>query len=111
MPNKKKKRSLSKRLRKYLKKKSAEELEKEKTLVKELKKELKEEKPEKRKIIIGETTKAYIVANYGKPKKVFWSKDAEEILIYSRLSDIGNNVLIFLNNKGIVKNILVQPNE
>ena len=90
-------------------KKSGEELKKEQELVKELKKDLKEEKPEKRKITIGETTKAYIVANYGKPNKLFWSKDAEEILIYNRISEIGDNVLIFLNNKGIVKNILVQP--
>jgi hypothetical protein len=91
-------------------KKVAEQKE-EKAPAKEPEKTLKEEKPEKRKITIGETTKAYIIANYGKPKKLFWSKDAEEILIYNRISEIGDNVLIFLNNKGIVRNILVQPKE
>lgn len=72
------------------------------------KKKVKKVKPAKKEIVIGKTTKAYLIANYGKPKKVYWSKDAEEILIYNRISDIGRNVIIFLNNKGIVKKIVTQ---
>jgi|GEM_PF-2005024 hypothetical protein len=102
------------------KKKTVEQTDK-KTVEKEVKKEVKKTpvkkktkakkakpKPAKKEIVINKTTKAYLIANYGNPKKVYWSKDAEEILIYNRISDIGRNVMIFLNNKGIVKKIVTQ---
>lgn len=99
----------------FSKKKKAVEQTDKKTVKKEVKKapvkkksKAKEVEPVKKEIVINKTTKAYLIANYGNPKKVYWSKDAEEILIYSKISDIGRDVMIFLNNKGVVKNIVTQ---
>jgi len=106
-----KKSSESKKV-KIAKKKDKEKIKKEKALEKkgneEKKKKnkiAKKEEPEKKEITIGKTTKAYLIANYGKPDKLFWSKEAEEILIYDSIKEIGKNVIIFMNNKGVVKHI------
>lgn len=94
------------------KEKIAEKKKQEKTQKKKKKKKekvAKKKEPEERGIKIGKTTKAYLVANYGKPDKTFWSKDAEEILIYDKIKEIGRDVIIYLDNKGVVKNITSLP--
>lgn len=103
------KKPLESKKMKIANKKDKGEIKKEKALEKkkkpQKKKIAKKKVPEKKGITIGKTTKAYLIANYGKPDKLFWSKEAEEILIYDKIKEIGKNVIIFISNKGVVKHI------
>lgn len=55
---------------------------------------------------LGETTKAHIIATFGKPEHTFFSEGAEEILIYRRLRRI-YSLYIFLDSQGLVKDYIV----
>jgi len=58
------------------------------------------------KLSLGETTKAHIVATFGKPEHTFFSEGAEEILIYRRLRRI-DSLYIFLDSQGFVKDYII----
>ncbi len=55
---------------------------------------------------LGETTKAHIIATFGKPEHTFFSEGAEEILIYRRLRRI-DSLYIFLDSQGLVKDYII----
>ena len=55
---------------------------------------------------LGETTKAHIIAIFGKPEHTFFSEGAEEILIYRRLRRI-DSLYIFLDSQGLVKDYII----
>ncbi|MFQ6672506.1 MAG: hypothetical protein ACE5KY_04335 [Candidatus Tectimicrobiota bacterium] len=58
------------------------------------------------KLSIGETTKARIIATFGKPEHTFFSEGAEEILIYRRIRKI-DSLYIFLDSQGLVKDYII----
>ncbi|MCH6567618.1 MAG: hypothetical protein IH801_04530 [Nitrospinae bacterium] len=60
----------------------------------------------KLELSLGETTKAHIIATFGKPEHTFFSEGAEEILIYRRLRRI-DSLYIFLDSQGLVKDYII----
>ncbi len=58
------------------------------------------------KLSIGETSKARIIATFGKPEHTFFSEGAEEILIYRRIRKI-DSLYIFLDSRGLVKDYII----
>ena len=60
----------------------------------------------KLELTLGETTKAHIIATFGKPEHTFFSEGAEEILIYRRLRRI-DSLYIFLDSQGLVKDYII----
>lgn len=57
-------------------------------------------------LTIGETTKARIVAAFGKPEHVFFSEGSEELLIYRRIRKI-DSLYIFFDSQGVVKDYII----